>query len=90
MIWSVLTVRHLGNSDGRGTYRHHGVRLATRLIVAYCGPARRRRLANVSFRWIDLNNAAARAVQPGNLVICLETLEHVGNTRVRFGCFTTP
>jgi 2-polyprenyl-3-methyl-5-hydroxy-6-metoxy-1,4-benzoquinol methylase len=43
--------------------------------------ARRRHLANVSFRRIDLNDTAAQVVQPGDLVICLETLEHVGNYR---------
>ena len=43
--------------------------------------ARRRHLADVSFRRIDLNDAAAHVVQPGDLVICLETLEHVGSYR---------
>ena len=43
--------------------------------------ARCRNLPDVSFRWIDLNDAAAHVVQPGNLVICLETLEHVGSYR---------
>ncbi len=43
--------------------------------------ARCRNLADVSFRWIDLNDAGAHVVQPGDLVICLETLEHVGNYR---------
>lgn len=54
-----------------------GYEIDRRLLRA----ARRRHLANVSFRRIDLNNAAARAVEPGDLVICLETLEHVGNYR---------
>ena len=54
-----------------------GYEIDRRLLRA----ARRRQLANASFRRIDLNDAAARVVQPGDLVICLETLEHVGNYR---------
>lgn len=42
--------------------------------------ARRRDLANVTFEWIDLNDVAAR-VPAGDVVISLETLEHVGDYR---------
>lgn len=48
-----------------------------RLVRAAAG----RRLTDARFREIDLNNAAARVDEPGDLVICLETLEHVGSYR---------
>ena len=72
VIWQLRRTGELPRSWSAAGYD-----IDRRLLQA----ARRRHLANVSFRRIDLNNAAARAVQPGDLVICLETLEHVGNYR---------
>ena len=43
--------------------------------------ARRRYLPNTRFRRIDLNDAEAQVASPGDVVICLETLEHVGDYR---------
>lgn len=40
-----------------------------------------RGLADARFREIDLNDRSARVDEPGDLVICLETLEHVGSYR---------
>lgn len=54
-----------------------GYEIDRRLLRA----ARRRHLAGVDFRRIDLNDAAAHVCQPGDLVMCLETLEHVGSYR---------
>ena len=80
-IWAVLTGSSSGSSDETGdlprSWCAAGYEIDRRLLRA----ARRRHLANASFRRIDLNDAAARVVQPGDLVICLETLEHVGNYR---------
>ena len=58
-------------------WRATGYEVDRRLLRA----ARRRELADVTFRRIDLNDAGARAVPGGDVVICLETLEHVGDYR---------
>ena len=40
-----------------------------------------RHLPGARFTGIDLNDPSARVAEPGDLVICLETLEHVGDYR---------
>ena len=48
-----------------------------RLIRAAAG----RNLPRAQFSLIDLNDGSARVAQPGDVVNCLETLEHVGDYR---------
>lgn len=43
--------------------------------------ANSRHLAGARFAGIDLNDGSTRVEEPGDLVICLETLEHVGSYR---------
>lgn len=59
------------------SWRAAGYEIDCRLLEA----ARRRRLPNARFQRIDLNDATAHAVEPGDVLICLETLEHVGSYR---------
>jgi 2-polyprenyl-3-methyl-5-hydroxy-6-metoxy-1,4-benzoquinol methylase len=65
------------NEDLPPTWRVAGYDCVPRLLQA----ARRRRLPRARFRRIDLNDAAARVTKPGDVVLCLETLEHVGDYR---------
>jgi 2-polyprenyl-3-methyl-5-hydroxy-6-metoxy-1,4-benzoquinol methylase len=65
------------NGDLPETWRVAGYDRLPRLLKA----ARRRGLLSARFRRLDLNDAAARVYLPGDVVICLETLEHVGDYR---------
>ena len=62
-------------------WRFAGYDHAPRLLEA----ARLRGVPNAEFHLIDLNDREARAVHPGDLVLCLETLEHLGDYRVGLG-----
>jgi 2-polyprenyl-3-methyl-5-hydroxy-6-metoxy-1,4-benzoquinol methylase len=79
----------LGCSDGfvLSELRRHGDLPATWRMAGYDADprllraARRRGVPGARFRRIDLNDATARVDRPGDIVICLETLEHVGDYR---------
>ena len=58
-------------------WRFAGYDHAARLLEA----ARLRGVPNTEFHLIDLNDPDARALDPGDLVLCLETLEHLGDYR---------
>jgi SAM-dependent methyltransferase len=58
-------------------WRLHGYDRRVRWLKA----ARRRGVPKSRFRRLDLNDEAARVVEQGDLVMCLETLEHVGDYR---------
>jgi SAM-dependent methyltransferase len=59
------------------SWRLHGYDRRMRWLRA----ARRRGVPNSRFRLLDLNDATARTAEQGDLVTCLETLEHVGDYR---------
>ncbi len=65
------------NEDLPAVWRVAGYDCVPRLLQA----ARRRGLHHARFRRIDLNDATARVARPGKVVLCLETLEHVGDYR---------
>ena len=58
-------------------WRMHGYDRRVRWVKA----ARRRRLPKSRFRLLDLNDESARTREQGDVVTCLETLEHVGDYR---------
>lgn len=72
VIWHL---RHAG--DLPSSWEAAGYELDPRLVKA----ARRRQVPGATFRRIDLNDAQAHVVRPGDVVLCLETLEHVGDYR---------
>lgn len=65
------------NGDVPAIWRFAGYDVNRALLRA----ARRRDVPRTTFRRIDLNDDAAGLAQPGDVVICLETLEHVGSYR---------
>ncbi len=58
-------------------WRMHGYDRRARWLKA----ARLRGVPESRFRLLDLNDESARPVEQGDLVTCLETLEHVGDYR---------
>jgi SAM-dependent methyltransferase len=79
----------LGCSDGYvlSEIRRTGDLPPSWLLTGYdCKPrllkaARKRGLVGAKFRRLDLNDAMALVVRQADVVICLETLEHVGDYR---------
>jgi 2-polyprenyl-3-methyl-5-hydroxy-6-metoxy-1,4-benzoquinol methylase len=59
------------------TWRLGGFDVRLRHVKA----ARRRRLPNARFRTLDLNGSDQVPAEPADVVLCLETLEHVGDYR---------